>query len=232
MHHRRGFVIALIAALIAVGAAGAHAVESRTPANQVPGNLEVISKLTAEIAAEFEKAFPPGVAKRGLYIQTKADDEQYQVIRDVFTSTLTDHGFTVYASAAMRAAGTPDSTVVGSSRQPYRLEIRALEFAIWYPRIFRSFVIGGKRVERTANVAISATLMNLDDNSVVWVKEVSRESHDEFSYQKLTQVENDLFTFTKPERKATNWSKVVEPVVVSGIIVGLIYLFFSNQSNN
>ncbi len=48
----------------------------------------------------------------------------------------------------------------------------------------------------------------------------------------LFQVENDLFTFTKPEKKATNWSKIVEPVVVSGIIVGLIYLFFSNQSSD
>jgi len=167
-----------------------------------------------------------------VYIQSSADDEKYEVIKNVFTSTLTDHGFTVYASAKPRTANTPDSAAVEPQRQPFRLEIRALEFAIRYPRIFRSFLIGGKKVERDASVAISATLTNLDNDSVIWVKEVKRSYHDQFSFQMLSQVENDLFTFTKPEKKATNWSKIVEPVVVSGIIVGLIYLFFSNQSND
>ena len=45
-------------------------------------------------------------------------------------------------------------------------------------------------------------------------------------------VEAGLYSFTKPERETKKWGRIVEPVVVSGIIVGLIYLFFSNQSGD
>lgn len=219
--------VALAAAFIAGGAICAHSAESK-PA----GNLEVISRLISEIAAELQAAFPGEVAERGVYLQSSADDEKYQVIKNVFTSSFAEHGITVYSSARTRTANTPDSAAAEPQRLPFRLEIRALEFAIWYPKIFRSFLIGGKKVEREASVAISATLLNLENDSVVWVKEAKKTYHDRFSFQMLSQVENDLFTFTKPEKKATNWSRIVEPVVVSGIIVGLIYLFFSNQSSD
>ncbi|MBI4720999.1 MAG: hypothetical protein HY770_07240, partial [Chitinivibrionia bacterium] len=188
-----GFFIAFAAALISAGAAGVRAEEPR-----VAGNLEVVTKLTLEIAAELRAAFPGNAAERGVYLHMEADDEKYQVMRSVITSSLADNGFKVYASEKTPAAETPESTAVEPLRPPMRLEIRALEFAIRYPRIYRSFLIGGKRVERDASVAISATLVNPEDGSVIWVKEMKRTFHDRFSFRMLSEVENDLFAFTKP----------------------------------
>ena len=59
----------------------------------------------------------------------------------------------------------------------------------------------------------------------------SKHFEDQFSYSQVNDVEQGDFSFTKPPHDATNWGKIVEPVVVSGIIVGLIYLFFSNQTD-
>jgi hypothetical protein len=72
-------------------------------------------------------------------------------------------------------------------------------------------------------------LVDPTDQSVVWIGEAERSHKDKFSYGDLEEIEAGSFMFTKPEQKSTSWGKVVEPVVVSGIIIGLIYLFFSNQ---
>ena len=201
-------------------------------ADQAKGNLEVISDLTAGVAAELVDKLPAAVFDRGIYIKTDGEDEKYQLIRDIFTHVFTDNGITVFSTAG---SSTQDTTGTAAAYVPssrFRLNVRALEFSIQYPRIFRSHLIGGKRVKRSANVKLSSTLMNPDNGSVVWVKEAGGSYEDQFPFHLLGDVENDLLAFTKPQRDATKWSRMVEPVVVSGIIVGLIYLFFSNQSGD
>ncbi len=69
----------------------------------------------------------------------------------------------------------------------------------------------------------------IDDD---WVGEAESSYEDSFPFGRISEVEDGAFAFTKPPRDGTNWGKIVEPVVVSGIIVGLIYLFFSNQTDN
>jgi hypothetical protein len=200
--------------------------------DRVKGNLEVVSDLTAEVARELLKSFPASVSEKGLYIQTRTEDETYQLVRDMFTSVFTENGIPVFSNPRRLQAGDSISAAPIMPASPYRLEVRALEFSIRYPKIFRSHLIGGKRVVRSAKVKLSSTLLNPSDDSVVWVKEAGRSFDDQFPFHILSRVEEDLLTLTKPERNTTKWSRMVEPVVVSGIIVGLIYLFFSNQSGD
>lgn len=200
----------------------------------VKGNLGVISDVTTDIARQVMTQFPPGVRERGIVLKPAGNDEKYQLIDDVFTSVFTGNGIKVFSTPGA-PAGSADSTGSAPAVAPpsrYRLDIRALEFSIRYPRIFRSHLIGGKRVKRTAKVKLSTTLLDPADGSVVWVKEAANDYEDQFPIRYLERVEDDLLTFTKPERNPTKWSRMVEPVVVSGIIVGLIYLFFSNQSGD
>ena len=35
-----------------------------------------------------------------------------------------------------------------------------------------------------------------------------------------------------PVRDEVKWGRFIEPVIVTGIVVGLVYLFFSNQDSN
>ena len=112
------------------------------------------------------------------------------------------------------------------------LQYQARDFTLSYPKVYRSFLIGGRKVKRTARVNLLAKLIDTRDRSVVWVGEASDTYEDQFAHKHLAQVEAGLFEFTSPPKSQADLGKIVEPVVVSGIIVGLIYLFFSNQDNN
>lgn len=199
--------------------------------SEVPSNLEVAEELTKAAAEKFLSMLPAEVRSSGIALKPRGGDEKYEFILDVFSSIFAEGGLKVYAGSRGKVQPS-ESPGAEASPMPYELEIQALEFAITYPKIYRSHLIGGKRVKRSARVKLSATLLRPDDGSVVWVKQTADTIEDHFPYRLLGQVEDDLLKFTKPEREGTNWGRIVEPVVVSGIIVGLIYLFFSNQSGD
>jgi hypothetical protein len=161
-------------------------------------------------------------AGRGIRLKPYANSEEYRFIGNVLTSVLTQRGVTVYQSGALAA---PTDGALD-------LEFQAIEFSVVYPRVFRSHLIGGKRVRRLATVSIVSTLVDPADGAVIRVDEVARDSEDQFPHSQLDRVEQGTLAFVRPEVPGSGWGRAVEPVFVSGIIVGLIYLFFSNQSDN
>ena len=85
-------------------------------------------------------------------------------------------------------------------------------------------------MKRKADVGLHIKLVDPVDHSVIWLGDAAKDYEDQFSYGQIADVEAGTLAFTKPDKTSTKWGKIVEPVVVSGIIVGLIYLFFSNQN--
>jgi hypothetical protein len=55
---------------------------------------------------------------------------------------------------------------------------------------------------------------------------------DRVPYDLRELVGSPSYPFTAPELEERDWSKQAEPFVVTGMIAGLIYLFFSNQSGD
>ena len=111
------------------------------------------------------------------------------------------------------------------------LTFQNIAFSISYPDVYRSHLVGGKHVKRRADVRVHATLLDGQSGRVLWVGEASRDREDEFDYGDSARVEQGLYQFSRPALPGSNWGKIAEPVFVTGIIVGLIYLFFSNQSD-
>jgi hypothetical protein len=93
-------------------------------------------------------------------------------------------------------------------------------------------LVGGKKVKRRADVRVNATLSDAQTGQVLWVGEAARENADEFDMDDAARVEQGVYQFARPVVPGSGWGRLVEPVFVTGIIVGLIYLFFSNQSDN
>ena len=137
-------------------------------------------------------------------------------------------------SGTYTQAQAPDTSGVAhtSASEMYVLQYQNVVFNVKYLDSHRSFVIGGKRVERSAAVRIQATLTDPADGRVVWVGEAARDNNDEIDYGHASQIEQGVYAFNRPIVPSAGWGKYVEPVFVTGIIVGLIYLFFSNQSDN
>jgi hypothetical protein len=134
--------------------------------------------------------------------------------------------------------GTPLGGMANSSAPQYdgataplTLQYQNVVFDLDYVDSHRAFMVGGKRVDRRASVRILTTLSD-DTGKVVWVGEASREHSDEIDYGDAARVEQGMYQFNRPMVPSSGWSKAVEPVFVTGVIVGLIYLFFSNQSDN
>lgn len=188
----------------------------------VPTNLDVMHDLVRDVATELLASVPANLKFGSVSLSPYASDDVYNFVGDVFTAVLTDSGYKVYQARQ----AVPDTT----AGRMVTLEFQAQHFSLIYPKIYRPFLIGGKKVKRSAVVGLHAKLIDAKDRSVLWIGDASKSYEDQFSYGQISSVEAGTLAFTKPPRSSTKWGKVVEPVVVSGIIIGLIYLFFSNQN--
>jgi len=202
----------------------------------VATNFELLKSMTDEISEELIAGFPADVAGRDLVLAPAARDERYEFLTSVFTRSLTEKGFRAHDPAARSAAdSTRGGNPAGARSAPasgLNIEFQITDFDLRYTKIYRKYLIAGKKVKRSADVRVTARLVDPRDGLVVWMGEAVRSHDDVFPYGEIDEVEVGLYSFTKPSRETRKWGRVVEPIVVSGIIVGLIYLFFSNQSGD
>ena len=192
-------------------------------------NLDVMRMLADEAITELLAAMPSQARNHPVILIPFGVDERYDFLTNQFSQTLTSNGYRIY-----QAAASNDSTVAQGNRPNgtgYDLEYQALDFSLTYPKVYRSYLIGGKKVKRSARIRLLAKVIDPRDQSVIWVGEALKSQDDQFAHKYLSRVEAGLYDFTKPQQNGSSWGKIVEPVVVSGIIVGLIYLFFSNQNS-
>lgn len=113
----------------------------------------------------------------------------------------------------------------------YIFKYQIVKMSFSYPDIGRSWLIGEKEVERFAEISLFVQLVDADTRDTVWIGETEKQFNDVIPYSLLEKVEDQEYEFTKPQRQEWTWSSFIEPVVVTGIVGGLVYLFFSNQSN-
>lgn len=225
-------------------------------ADEAPSNLDLLSRMTTEIAEELYTKFGPELGGRPIELRPFASGEDYVFVGNVFTSVLTSHDVTtIVPPAGARPApatqgsidpntggqkvatpptgddAVPQTPAAGLSNVAI-LSFQNVAFAMSYPDVYRSHLVGGKRIKRRADVRVHVTLTDAGTGRVIWVGEAGREHEDDFDYGDSARVEQGAYPFARPILPSGGWGKYAEPVFVTGIIVGLIYLFFSNQSDN
>lgn len=228
VHYVRAAVLGVLVAVLGAVFSPARG-ESR-----VKSNYDVMDKLASEVCAELISKMPADLPTREIRLAPFGRDERYEVIGNAFTRALGEKGYRAYlpvTAAKGDSSAVPDTSYVAGGGTGLRLEFETIEFSLRYPEIYRSRLFGGKNVKRSADLRVLARLVESQNGLVLWMSEASRSFGDQFSYDDIEDVEASLYEFTKPPRESRNWGKIVEPVVVSGIIVGLIYLFFSNQGD-
>lgn len=209
----------LLVGVFACGVAVAGAAGVDEP---VRTNLDVVTELSTKVVGELVSEFEHRISSRGVLLAPFGGGEEYHFATNVFATVLNQKGVKTFMPAS----------AVGSGETAYRLEYQMMEFSLRYTDISRRYLIGGRRVTREAGVTILVKLIDPEDGSVVWIGEASDNHDDQFSFGKVKRAEEGTFEFTKPERPTSSMTRFIEPVFVSGIIVGLIYLFFSNQSDS
>ncbi len=128
------------------------------------------------------------------------------------------------------ASKVVDTDQTGTSAYVFAYQI--ITYSIEYPDIGRSYWVGAKEVERLAEMGLFVKLLDSVTGEIVWVGETQKKYEDRIAYSLLDRVEDPARDFTMPVRDEIKWSRFVEPVIVTGIVVGLVYLFFSNQDSN
>jgi hypothetical protein len=194
-----------------------------------PSNLELMTTLSTEVVEKIVFNIEANIAGRGIRLRPLGGGEYNQILDNIFTSVLSSKGAKVYSLPRGPQAALADSTARQTS---LLLEYQPLEFNLVYEKVYRSHLIGGKRVKRRADMRVLAKLISSPGAEVMWIGEAEAASLDQFAMGEIGRIEIGTFQFVKPEKPSSGWGKLVEPVFVSGIIIGMIYLFFSNQSDN
>jgi len=109
------------------------------------------------------------------------------------------------------------------------LVINVDEARVDYPRLFRSGLFGGLHVERRAIARLSAELRRPGSRAVYWVGAADTSLADHVMRSEVTLLEDATHPETKGTVPSQSWQKVVEPVLVVGLVVGLISLFYTNR---
>jgi hypothetical protein len=189
-------------------------------------NFQVFEKISGDAAQEIV-AGVQAKAPAGLIVVTKvkgAGDADF-IFEDALVAHLRDAGMRVAVAKAKEASAAPDSAGV------FDLSYRIIRLSLTYSRIWRHHWFGGKAVDRLARATVRAQLTERRTGTVLAVVESQKRYADSIPYSLLGTVEEKQYEFTRPARDEFKMAKIVEPVVVAGIVTGLVYLFFSNQSN-
>jgi hypothetical protein len=103
------------------------------------------------------------------------------------------------------------------------------EARVDYPRLFRSGLFGGLHVERRAIASLSAELRRPHTRAVYWVGEADTSLANHVLRSEVTLLEDASHPETHGTVPSQSWQKVIEPVLVVGLVVGLISLFYTNR---
>jgi hypothetical protein len=183
-------------------------------------NITVVSALTREVIAEAleRMTIPPGSS---VYVAQVDKHDASWLVQSVLLEELTSLGHVVKAGGIAGEEG-------GAA---YEVSYRVVSCETTLPRAWREWVVGARRVERKTTVDIYFQFAN-DSKDVLWAGNARRERREIVPGGLVKQLATPGQTFTAPELEPGGWDKILEPVVVAGIVGGLIYLFYTSKSSS
>ncbi|MCK4409644.1 MAG: hypothetical protein KAW67_06135, partial [Candidatus Eisenbacteria sp.] len=194
------------------------------PHSAVPkSNLVVISELTEEVVAE-------AVARMGLpegsrlHLRQVDTHDASWLIKSILLEELTSHGHAVKAGL-MAAAQDPEDAL------EYEIAYRIVYCQTSLPRSWREWVVGARKFERRTAIDIRFELSD-QTKAIIWAGGVQRERREIIPGGGLSDLEAPGQMFASPEVEPGGWDKIFEPVIVAGIVGGLIYLFYTSRSTD
>ena len=198
--------------------------DDSTGGTVVPSNFNILEKVAKDSIDELLSNVDENQIGNGIVLveKSKGIGDVDFVFENMLVKEMKQKGFRI-------ALGSDH--VRPQNTSAFKFSYQLIRFSIRYPEITRKYWLGAKKVKRQAEADVFAKLIDLKSGDVVWVGESEKKYKDEIAHSLLDMVEDKQYAFTMPERKEVKWSKLAEPVVVTGIVAGLVYLFFSNQNN-
>ena len=189
-------------------------------------NFDVLENLSGSVMKELIANMPVLPHDALLYLRKDMGVGEVDfVLENVMLAAFRDRGIKVTQE-------NPRERLLSDSLSTYRLSFQIIRMSLTYPKISRRYWLGAKEVERNAEIDVFAQIVDMKSGDIIWVGDTHKDYEDVIGYSLLEKVEDPEYAFTRPARKELKWSRLIEPIVVGGVVVGLVYLFFSNQSND
>ncbi len=125
------------------------------------------------------------------------------------------------------AANEPFELVVPETGKA--ILFRVLECGVSFPVARRSWLLGPTSYERVARVRVSARYMEEPGHRVLGLAEASRARADTVPGSAMSYVAGPEYPFSMRVAEPKSVKALLQPLIVTGIVSGLVYLFHQNQ---
>jgi hypothetical protein len=223
------FGAVLVAAALACAAAPAQAAD---PAPRT--HIAVFDSVAAGVAAEL---IPPGWIPAGRPVEMAAPlpGDTLSLFEQRVLQRLRAEGATVRVTAA---PGTTTDPVTGEARVDSAsarvagavlLGIRVESRSVIFVRRVGRFPFGTKGYERLVSLQAQARLVDAASGEVLWARTASRGATDVLPARHVDMAASGTGMFRPTVPRGSGFG-FLEPLIVSGVIAGLVILFYSNRT--
>jgi len=227
--------IALAAAALAVLGVCLGAV--RPAAALVPTHGMMLDSVATVVAADLLRGIDPG---RPMVLLVPIPGDSLGALGQRLLERLRADGKDVrIRERALATPGAPPPTLPPGMSSPDAapagdpgtqvLHARVDGVGVAYVRRIRSFPFGVKGFERLVSMRASATLVDPVTGGVLWARSAARTVTDVVPKRDLAYVSGGSAGFNPPVPQGSGL-RLLEPLIVIGVVAGLVVLFYSNRN--
>jgi len=182
----------------------------------VPTNMEL-----AEDALEMSlEGIPAQLSAYGVevvVVDISGEHAGNWFIEQTVMSVLHDNGFTVIDPGVDRGSGMT-------------LRVRPMELLVEYGDVSRPWIVGSKRVERIAKCELMNTLLD-EEGEIMMSIRTSGIQQDVISWSDAEVLNGSSeWEWLSGELPENRGGGILEPIVVTGVVASLVYLFYSSRA--
>jgi hypothetical protein len=212
---------------LALGLAALSAVPSSTKAVTKTHGM-MLDSVATMVAADLLRDVP-STSGRGVMVTLPVRGDTLGVLAQRLVERLRAQGVPVHVAG--RGVVKPDSGESGIvvPDRPYEMGIRVDGSGVSYLRRIRSFPFGVKGYERLAALRASLTMIDPKTGEVVWARSSSGSAVDVVRKRDLAAAVAGSGGINPPVPPGGGF-RLLEPLIVLGVVSGLIVLFYSNRT--
>ncbi|HZI89435.1 MAG TPA: hypothetical protein VFD83_03180 [Candidatus Polarisedimenticolia bacterium] len=227
---RMGFLAALGIAAVLLGAAAPRAIaESALPKT----HAAMLDSVAGMAAADLLRGavIPAGHAVR---IATPLAGDTLGFLAQRLVEQLRRGGTEVrlMSTRATADAGLADDAPArardDSTDLVLNVEVRSA--GVSYVRALRKFPMGVRGYRRLAAMQVGASLLDPSSRQVLWARSVSQQAVDEVRSGDLDVAQTGSAGLVPQPPRARGGTRLLEPLIVVGVVTGLVVLFYSNRN--
>lgn len=224
MRGKTGVCAILVVLYLAASAAGARAGHAPPKTHGM-----ALDSVASFVATDLLRgvSIPAG---RPVVLRGCAPGDTLGLLTKQLVERLRAENVTVRLTAPFSAGATdpPTEAAAESDGHPLRLDLQVDGAGVSYLRRVGSFPFGTKGYERLAAMRASATLLDPSNGEVLWTRSSTGSATDLVPKNEVGYAASGSGRLNPAvPRGGTRW---LEPMIVVGVVAGLVVLFYSNRN--